>query len=692
MKKIRSLPGDPALPRPWVFFSIFLAADLLLSYFSIPVIAKVLVGALGLFLPFVLWLKTSRPIQSRPSFSQEFLPRAPIGLWVTLAALAVAVRFFELTTLSPWPFHDESLWGWMALRFNEHGGGLFPEGARFPAAYLWGLSLLFKWFQPSLFTLWFFPALISTLTVMAGYAAARQFFSRSFSLLIVLILAFSFWPLYLGRVSDQTGLVLLAECAFALMLGLFLRATTPRARQGWALACGLSAGAGFYIFISWATVAFVGGCVVLGKVFRGKPRSWGLLGIFGAGFLLILIPILRAGLGSSFQSYLTGVGLWAGPHDPWTQARISLSYLTVIFWGVDLSTFAFQPVWGGFLDPVLDGFFFLGLAEAWRAGRKVFLGVIATLGLFLLPGMLTSSTEFFRVLPVLPLLILLCAWGWRRLLLAVPPRRSIALLILCGLAFAGLDLSHLFVKYHGIWDSPGVWRGYGKSLERYRAHPILEGLAREKGPGLIYDGFLPGLCDQSLFVTAYSYNAASNPSLSFQEARWAGVLANANYKPFLEKRFPQSRFFALSEGLDRPDGGWMLWVVPVDRTDRAVFEGFQSASRAFECYPHEDPWVLLPMLQGAAPAFGNDPFLRSCYAEKLSDLSFRASGFKDLSGSIGILQKGVQKGYPSANLYWRMGSFYRMLGDRNGASRAFEAARHAPLDLTGAGDESKGFE
>ncbi len=98
------------------------------------------------------------------------------------------------------------------------------------------------------------------------------------------------------------------------------------------------------------------------------------------------------------------------------------------------------------------------------------------------------------------------------------------------------------------------------------------------------------------------------------------------------------------------------------------------------------------MLQGAAPAFGNDPFLRSCYAEKLSDLSFRASGFKDLSGSIGILQKGVQKGYPSANLYWRMGSFYRMLGDRNGARRAFEAARHAPLDLTGAGDESKGFE
>ena len=678
------------LSSPWFYFPVFLVSNTLLSYFNLSISARIAVGVLGLLLPVALWVKVPGPGSIHRS--QEFLPSLPVGIWIFLAVLAVGIRFFHLTTLSPWPFHDESLWGWMALRFNEHGGGFFPEGARFPAAYLWGLSLLFKWLQPSLFTLWLLPALISTLTVTVGYAAARQFFSRSFSLLVVLVLAFSFWPLYLGRISDQTGLVLLAECAFALLLGLFLRASTPGARQGWALACGLAAGAGFYIFISWTTVAFLGGCVVLGKVLRGKPRPWRPLGVFGAGFLLVLIPILRSGLVGSFQGYLTGIGFWSGPHDPWAQVRISFSYLTVIFWGADLSTFALQPVWGGFLDPVLDAFFFLGLAEAWRAGRKVFLGVVAALGLFLLPGMLTSSPEFFRVLPVLPLLIILCALGWRSLLLAGKARSLVFRWALLGLAFAGLDLSHLFVKYHGIWDSPEVWRGYGKSLERYRAHPLLESLAQEKGPGLIYDGFLPGLCDQSLFVTTYSYNAAKNPLLSFQEARWAGVLANVNYKPFLQKRMPESRFFALSEGLDRPDGGWMLWVVPLDGTNRAVFEGFQAASRAFECYPHEDPWVLLPLLQRAAPAFGNDPFLRSCYAEKLADLSFRASGFKDLAGSIAILQKGVQKGYPSANLYWRMGSFYRMLGDRNGARRAFEAARRAPLDLTRDGDGLKGLE
>ncbi len=269
--------------------------------------------------------------------------------------------------------------------------------------------------------------------------------------------------------------------------------------------------------------------------------------------------------------------------------------------------------------------------ELFRRDRPLFLWLSAALIAFLIPGMVTASREPLRVLPALPILLVFCASGWEKLLKALPSAKRLPLFLILLAAFAGLDFYHLAVKYHHLWDSSEAWRGYSKSPERYRAHFILQKMASDQGPGLVYADFVPGLCDQSLAVLDHSYNAAQNPSLSFQEVHWAGVLANVNDKPFLSRRFPAGKAYALSEGLNRPDGGWMLWTMPVTPQNRPPLEKWQKASEAFECYPQEDPFALLPMLEKSYPAFKERPFLESCYWEKWSPDLFLLGASRALS-------------------------------------------------------------
>jgi hypothetical protein len=406
------------------------------------------------------------------------------------------------------------------------------------------------------------------------------------------------------------------------------------------------------------------------------------LAFFSVSFLLLFLPMIHAGLLNSLSSYGSSVGLWTQSFGGFgRQLSVSLSYVAVLFWGMDPSFFTYQPAWGGFLNPVLGSFFGLGLLVLLNQGGARAWWLIGSFVLLLLPGMLTNSREPLRVLPVLPVLFTLCAMGWQNLLKRLPSRKILPVLTLLALVVAGLDFYHLAVKYHRIWNSPETWSGYGKSLERSRALPILEKTAAARGPGLVFDQFPPGLCDQSLSVLSHPFNAVQNPALSPAEARWAGILANVNFKPFLDRRFTQGKVYALSSGLNRPDGGWMLYIFPVTDQNRPVLEKWREAAWAFESHPHQDARVLLSMLQKARPAFRGDAFLESSYWEKHSDLLFRASGFKDMNGPIEDLQRAVQNGYPSAHLYEKLGTFYWMKGDSMNARLAFEKARKAPLGL-----------
>jgi hypothetical protein len=672
--------------NPWMYFFAFLVANSLLSYLPFSLEVKLWIGLTGIILPFGLALTIHQPKNRfKNNFLEKdslFIPR--VWIWLLLGALAVFARFFRLTTLSAWPGYDDSLWGWMALRFLEkEGWHVFYADSNFPAAYAWGLGFFFKCWKPSLFTLWFFPALLSALTVGAGYWAARMFFSRALSFLIGFMLAFGFWPLYVGRISDQMVLLLLAECLFLGLLGLFMRARSNASRNIRALALGFAAGAGFYIFISWVMVAVLGIAAVLAFCLKQKPRRLAPLAFFSISFLLLFFPMIHAGLLNSLSSYGSSVGLWTQSFGGFgRQLSVSLSYVAVLFWGMDPSFFTYQPAWGGFLNPVLGSFFGLGLLVLLHQGGARAWWLMGSFVLLLLPGMLTNSREPLRVLPVLPVLFTLCAMGWQNLLKRLPSRKILPVLTLLALVVAGLDFYHLAVKYHRIWNSPETWSGYGKSLERSRALPILEKTAAARGPGLVFNQFPPGLSDQSLSVLSHPFNAVQNPALSPAEARWAGILTNVNYKPFLDRRFSHGKAYALSSGLNRPDGGWMLYVFPVTDQNRPVLEKWRETAWAFEGHPHQNARVLLSMLQKAYPVFHGDAFLESSYWEKVADLSFKISDFKDYEKSIQALDLAIKLGYPSSHLYQQMGFYYLLARNIPAAKKSFKNAGKTPLNLT----------
>jgi tetratricopeptide (TPR) repeat protein len=681
-----SLGKELSIPyRPWVYFFIFLAANILLSYFSISLELKLWIGLVGLVLPFGLALHQlpSKP-NSKTLLQKDFLPPIPFWAWILLGAAAVFVRFYKLTTLSVWPHFDEGFWGYSAIHFyRDWGWHLFYNNNPIPPAYLWELGLFFKWFKPSLFTLWLLPALFSLLTLPLGYLAARQFFTRSFAVLLFLLLAFSFGPLFLARFCSQLNFLILLECLFFLLLGWFLKAPDSRSLNLRAVVLGLAAGAGFYIYISWVMVAVMFSLAVLAFLWKSRRPNVVPAFLFGGTALLVLLPLLWAGLWNSLLRFEKILSVFHHTSDPLEQLSVSLSYIGVIFWGMDPEVYTYQPIWGGFLNPLLDALFFIGFLEIWRNRRhSLFRWVVLALGIWMLPAMLTHTREPFRIISVLPLLLVVCAWGWQRLLEELPSRKAWMAVALLGLAFAGLDFYHLAVKYHQIWSRESAWRGYAKSIERYRAHFLLDQMAKEKGTGLVFADFFPGLADQTLMITDDGYNAVLNPTLPFDSATWAAVLSNVNEEPFLKNRFPQGKAVWLSSGLTCPDGGLILWTMPVNPENRESLRGWKKASDAFQAAPGVSEEDLLRGLLSAYPAYQGDPFLESCFLEKEADLVYRISGFKDYQKPIELLNRAIQRGYPSAHLYLKLGSFYMMSGDSPAARRAFEKALKAPLDRT----------
>lgn len=635
------------------------------------------IGLLGLGLT---WLWDIRgPIRGPMTIGKEVPVPFKIPGWTlgVVLGLAVALRFFRLTTLSVWPCYDDALWGWLAQRFEKTPGWpIFFLDSNFPSIHLWGLSFLFKWAGPSLRTLWAYPAALSALTVPVGYWAIRQFFSPFLSFLWTLFLALAFWPLFVGRFADQMVMVLLWECAYFGFLGLYIK---KGARSlGGAFLMGAASVSGLYIFISCGPVGVFGALTLLflwcsRKPFEAKAPVW-----FLGGALVLGLPLVLAGLGTALSSY-THVGAW-GSSRP--DLSIPFSYLTVLFWGADPAQGPYRPIGGGFLDPVLAAFIFLGIGELRARDKNLGLWIFSALVFFLFPGMVTNSLEPFRVLPVLVPLGLLCALGWERWLRAFKVKRAAWALILSTLAFAGLDQYQLQVGYGGFCRRAEGWKAYSRSPERPQAFDRLTTLASEKGPGLVFTNFLPGLTDVSLPLLDHPFNAVENPTLDPAKASWGAVLTNVNYRPFLAERFPQGTAYALSRGLDRPDGGLMLWVFPILGSQRPFLQKWMTASNAVPYQPHWDPSYQLPELLKARATFEGDPFLLSSYWEKVSDLIFRSSNFQDPGDAQDALAQALQKGFPAAHLFWRKAVFEEILNKPRDAFRDYRSAHRSLLDLT----------
>lgn len=683
---------------PWTTFFIFLVSNILLSYFSFSGPVRWGIAFLGLVCPLGLALKNYRPAfpSGPPLHAREFLPRLSWVLLAAVLALAVAARFYRLTTLSAWPHYDEGADNFIAFKLAQHWDwSLFVGYDQSTPVFFWMMGMVYEFFRPSLAVLWAVPALISLLTVPVGYLAARQFFSRSFSLVLTSLLALSFWPLFTGRFSFIVPLVLWMECLLFYLWGRWEKSADARDRGKRLVLFGIGLGAFFYVCVPHALVfCSLIGWTLLDRFRRSGPGRFKSFWKFLLPFFLLALPLAAAALRQGYGHYLGD--LWSSPsdHSIGRQTAIAFSYLHSLFWGrIPGATFnAYQSVWGGFLNPILGSLFLLGAVEVARnLAVPLYRWLALAFFYFFLPGALSQTFEPFRLLSILSVLLVVAALGFARLSLRPPaPRMTRGALLLLAAAFA-LDLYQLAVPYPRVWNDPENWKINLKSIERYRAYVELKKIAAKEGPGLVLSDFVPGNGDQSLSLADDPFNASQNPRLPFESARWAGLLTNVHYQPFLKKRFPDGKAYYLSRGLSPVNGGWMLWVIPSleGRERQAALRRWNKACRSqqasienYLAYVHGKPsFPIRVSLERTYPLFQGDPFLESCYGEKLAD-HFLKFGAGNHGEAIAALKTSLKKGYPAAHLYHLLGTLYWIDRDQVQARRAFQQAVEAPLDFT----------
>jgi 4-amino-4-deoxy-L-arabinose transferase-like glycosyltransferase len=706
MKKSKAFSkfSPDLLKTPWFYFFVFLFSNLLLSYCHLSIEASLWVGLTGLALPLLIaWRVLPPPDGKKPPHLQEFLPPVAGWIWALTIGIALFSRFYQLTSLSVWPLYDEGMYGSYAAQLSQSWNWKFFFGpSQAPPLYLWGLALLFKGWGVSLFTLWLYPAILSLITVPVGFWAARAFFSKSFSFFCGTLLALGFWPLYTGRLGVMTGLVLLVECLALGCLGHFLRRKEGGEGNKEALTLGAVTGLGFYTYLHWPVMAAAIAIPVF-FFFRREaqnraPHVSRRAGLFLAAGGLVLAPLavafFREGTGQ-IGDYLKHLSATSS-HSFADQLSVSLSYAGALFWGMDLSFHTYQPLWGGYLNPLLGALFFLGLLESIRRWREPLnQWLLLALFLFLLPGLLTSERATSRMILALPILLVIAVFGFHRLLGSSKTKNTGLAWALLVLSF-GLDFYHLAGGYGTIWKNLDHWKGYEKSYSRYQAYLLLEKTAASDGPGLIFNDFVPSLADQTLSVAVYDFNAAQNPKRSLAQTRWAAVITNVNYRPFLKARFPDGKAYWISKEMNSPDGGWMLWLFPATPSRLETLQRWQAASQALEPFIHESLCYvpgnsfekMSVILQKAYPAFQGDSFLESCFWEKMADLSTRQALAhltpSDPRAVAENLSSAVQKGYPAAHLFRNLGIDAWRNNDIPRARRHFQQAIHAPLNLTDA--------
>jgi hypothetical protein len=668
-----------------------LISNILIAYFPFSIGLKVLIGLFGIFLPFVLaWVTHPAPVPQKPVYAIEFLPAIPLWGWFFLGGIALFPRLYRLTTLLAWPHFDEGQYGYYALMILHQGLDRFLyNGVPISPFYPIWLSVWFKLTGPSLTSLWASPLPFSLAVIPLVHWTGRQWgFSRSFSLLGALLAAIGFWFWYIGRFAMQVTLIPFGETLVLGILAFLYRSRSSEEKLRWALLLGFCVGAVFYgIYFHWVIVA---GLILVTLLFSFR-RSIQVPLAYGAALALTCSPLWVGGFGKTGFSYLHQLWALTDPSFSWPKIENSLSYISALFWGVPARYCTYQPVWGGFLNPVLGSLWMLGFLGSARSRDPLGRWLVFASFFLLLPGLLTTDSEPFRIAPMAVPSLALIAWGFVSLFKGtVPLTKTLCFGGLLLTASFSLDLYHLAVPLHRMWDDPGVWIKYVKSINNARAFGILREKARTEGPGVVLSNFPTGVYDKTLDLADYSFNAGLNPALDPERARWAALLTNVNDQPFLRKIWGEGRSYWLSKDLPSSDGGGMLWIFPLTETNRPLLRRWLLADRSLKGFI-EDYYSVSNLTQ-AGPYFGirnslsairtyfeGDPYLASSYWLKMADLSIKGGR---LDQAVLDMGEALREGFPAAHLFYRRGVLEMALGEKEAAQKDFKKARQAPLDFT----------
>lgn len=555
----------------------------------------------------------------------------------------------------------------------------------------WLRAIFYRFFPPSLFNMWLLQAFESSATLIVGYWASRQYVSKSLSFLFALILAFSFWPLYLGQFCSMEYLAVLWEFFCLGLFGLCLKSlSVGLSRDKLAVVLGFWLGLGYYIWVVAIPVIFILASGFLWTWARCPSKKLRTLAAFGVPLLLLSLPVGAQLFSNISSGHIHNYLVTNRSNFLSYQLVVSFSYLTVFLWGpIDKSYFNFGPLWGGFLNPFLGSAFLLGIIELFRFRRKpIFYWVVGIFLTCLLPGLLSNTSEMMRVLTTLPFCLILAALGLKKFLDNFSPQKRMAILTMILSCSMTLDFYHLWGPYHR-WAVPDKDTAGSKSPEHFQAFQILEKLEQKNGAGLIFSDFYYNVFDQSLYVAAYGFNAAVNPKLDPSHAKWTAILLAPWDMDVIQHRFPSAVFYNVSEGLHRTRQGemWMA-VVPLSGKSGKAIIGWIDCYREIQGLFAEYPYNV------SNPSYGKvladlwkdydhapqEPFIRNSLMEKIIDASYQSS---DISGAQPLLSLPLKALWhpPFFNrryalTFHRLGTFAASQGKYAEAREAFERAAY----------------
>ena len=691
--------------KAWVYFLLFTGANAVLSWAPMGLALRLWVFLMGVLLPLVLAALSMEEAGKKevPLPRAEFL-KAPSRLWWILV-LGVAVRLGLAFLPGNWPTWDDGRFAYYSVELLNRWRWVFLfSPTQHPPLFNWVMPFFYKLVPPSLTALRLYPALYSIGALLLVGAAARRLFSRSFAFLLVFLMAFNFWPLYAGRFCMYMTSLVFWECLTLAALAFW--ASSSPSRRLWVvpLALGLFVAGGFWVSISWPVAALALSATVALLLRQRKKAVWESLVVY-------LVPVLVSALLFGWLSlrFRNGVHigqLWAfrRPMDVPRQLMDSASNLTVLFWGCDLQN-AYGPVAGGVLNPLEGACFFLGALECWRFRRKPWAVLLASAFLLLLtPGLATKNFDLFRNTQVLPLLLLVTALGAGRALLSISPRSRVWALGLALPCVFFLDLGQTLLTYQP--KAPGANRP--SSSASARAFPLLREEAGREGPGALLFELRPHESDLTLAMATYTFNATVNPQIPGEKVKWLAVIVDADFQPYLERRFTGGKWFDLFDRAtpDLQNANLALGVIPVGAENQAALENWRRADGALRNItwaaanlPEDgDRKGVFKELSRVYPLFKGDPLLESLYWEWVFNFQGWELSYGDrdtavhFPAALQAVRNELRLGYPAAIFYNELGNFLILERDYPGAREAFEKAFRCPLNLTPAAYNLKALE
>jgi 4-amino-4-deoxy-L-arabinose transferase-like glycosyltransferase len=675
----------------FLYFYVFLIVDFILSYSAFPLVVKLCFFIAGLAVPLAWAVKNIS--SAKIDFQEEPFLTPPKWIWGASMLLMIFLRVFDLLFFPVWPTGDEALEGFLGIDLAQNWKWqFFYTLGQHPPLSIWLYSFLCKYLSSPSVLLWVPPALFSFLTVGMGYWAARQFFPKSFAAIFCLLIAFSYWPVEYGHFYFQGFFIPFLELLAFALLGLWIKNIHSSRSQIYLVLLGACTGAGLFTYTSWMVVLGVLVVCVMGVLWKRRDllskSFWG----YSLALLVTSAPFLIAAHLEHFGAHWADV---VGLNEQFSvrhKVLTFLSYWTSLFWGTIEDGIPNRLDFGGFLNPVLASFFWVGILTLIRFKNRILVWAITAGFLsFLLPGILSSDYPcLYRIIQLMPVVLLIVGIGLYALLNQISSRNhKIIFLVVVFFVSFGLDFYHLMQPH--LKDGRSFSSGFKKEIpdETYRAYEIFKEYGLKQGPGLIFSDFLLLSHGHQLTVMTYGFNAALNPGIDISAVRWAGIVTNYHYQPFLAGLFPGSQWSWVGYDQSEDDGGLTVGIIPINASNKSLLDRWVKAHSCFHRLSEEAENILndpklykeaTQKLPGNDSLMEEDPFLEAIFGEWLAQYHYGPN----LQPNIAALQRAIQKGYPSANLYYKLGNFLWLDHRMSEARQAYQAAARCPFNGTGA--------